>query len=405
MVVGAGPAGSAVARDIARAGFKVALLEDHPGVGHPVRCSGLVTPRTLELAGVPDGVRVRPIAGALVHSASGQELALDGGRVQAVVIDRARFDEELVRQAQEAGAELLLAARVVGLERSFRGRRGIQVRAERGGRALLIQARLLVGADGASSSVARWLGRDGAPEMVSCVSAPARLRVSPPDFVQVFVGPSLAPGWFAWVIPAQEGWVRLGLGTTNGHPPAHLLRRLVEAFPRAFAGMEVAELRGGLIPLGLPRRLHADNTLLVGDAACQAKPTSGGGIYSSLVAARHCAGTAIEALERDDFSERALASYRARWLAEVGEGFRQGLDLRRAFLRLSDRDIDALLSLFRRPEFQRLIAQHGDIDFPGHLFGLFLQAMPLLQGMLHLPPGLWPKALGMAWRWRHRARP
>lgn len=397
VVVGAGPAGSRAARDIARAGFRVALLEEHLQVGRPVTCAGLITPRALELASVSPKVVVRSITSARVHSLSGRELELEGSSIQAVVIDRALLDQELAAQAQEAGAELLLGAKVVGLERRDRA---VQIWAEMRGQAMSLEARLVVGADGPGSVVARSLGISPPDETISCVSAEVQLRAEPAQAVHVFMNSHLAPGWFAWAIPAQDGWARLGLGTADGGSPRLLLQRLVEAYPQLFQGLNVGRLVGGRIGLGLAGSLYSDNTLIVGGAAGQVKPTSGGGIYLGLRAAALCARAAIDSLRKDDLSASSLARYTTLWEEELGPEFQRSLDLRRAFKSLNDEDIESILAVLRRPSFQRLIAGYGDIDFPSRLFSRFLKVAPLASGLIHLPLSLWPRALSLAWRWR-----
>src|SRR3972149_11150155 len=90
-VVGAGPAGSRTARDIARQGFKVLLLEEHRRVGVPCHCSGLISPRTLALGEMGEGVVINRLQGAYIHTAGGQEVALGAEDVRAVAIDRIRW--------------------------------------------------------------------------------------------------------------------------------------------------------------------------------------------------------------------------------------------------------------------------------------------------------------------------
>src|SRR2546425_9169607 len=107
IVAGAGPAGSATARDTARAGLRVLLLEEHREVGRPVQCSGFVSPRTLDLAGVaPADVVLEAVRGAWVHGPAGARLRLGGGRIYAYAMDRMRFGQLLAGQAEDAGAEL-----------------------------------------------------------------------------------------------------------------------------------------------------------------------------------------------------------------------------------------------------------------------------------------------------------
>ena len=112
-VVGAGPAGSRTARDLAARGFRVKLFEEHRAVGVPSHCSGLISLRTLQESEIGDEAIIHRVTGAFIHTQRGSEVALGGGVTRAVAIDRVRWDQTLCEQAQAAGAELV-RARVIG---------------------------------------------------------------------------------------------------------------------------------------------------------------------------------------------------------------------------------------------------------------------------------------------------
>lgn len=379
-VVGAGPSGSRSARNLAASGLRVALLEEHRRIGVPSHCSGLVSPRTLEEADVRELIAANRLTGAYVHTASGGELAIGGGDTRALTIDRIRLDELLCEQAQAAGADLL-RARMVHAQR-LNG--GVRLHCQRDGRDLQLSARLVVGADGAHSRVARSLGLPGPQEKVYCLGIEGRLQVPREDFVHVFVGRKLAPGWFGWIIPTGDGRVRAGIGCDRSDKPIHCYRRLVGAFPHLFRDVQVCSMYGGTIPLNFAPRSYADDVLLVGDAAGQVKPFSGGGIYTGLVAARHAASAAISALAADDTSAGRLRSYERAWKSEIGRELARSLRIRRFGLALSDGDIDRLVASLGHEGLQPLIANHGDIDYPSRVIMRLAQSLPALWPLLRL---------------------
>src|SRR2546428_721512 len=194
-VVGAGPAGSRTARNLARAGLSVRLLEEHRRVGVPSHCSGLISPRTLREAEIGEDAIIHRITGAFVHTAHGSEVALGGDKTRAVAIDRVRWDETLAEQAQVAGADLV-RARLTGVERE---NSHVRLHTQTDGRDSTFTARVVVGADGAHSRVARSLGLPGPAEKVYCLGIEGRLKTPREEFVHVFVGHNLAPGWFGWL--------------------------------------------------------------------------------------------------------------------------------------------------------------------------------------------------------------
>jgi geranylgeranyl reductase family protein len=373
-VVGAGPAGSRTARNLARAGLRVWLFEEHRTVGVPSHCSGLISPRTLREAEIDESAVIHRVSGAFVHTQSGSEVALGGGITRAVAIDRVRWDQTLCEQAQRAGAQLV-RARVVNVERS---NGHVRLQAQTDGRDSLLTARVVVGADGTHSRVARSLGMPGPRLRAFNLGIEGRLKVRREDFVHVFVGRQLAPGWFGWIIPAGDGTVRAGIGSTTAAKPVDCYRRLAQGFPTLFAGMEPCRMYGGTIPLEFAPRSYGDNVLLAGDAAGQVKPFSGGGIYTGLVGARHAAETIIEAFGRDGFSGRALALYEKRWKSEIGGELVRSLRIRNFGLSLSDDEVERVVRALRSDGLRRLAARYGDIDYPSRVLLRLARSAPAL---------------------------
>ncbi|MBI2867305.1 MAG: NAD(P)/FAD-dependent oxidoreductase [Chloroflexi bacterium] len=399
VVAGGGPAGSSAARDLARAGIKVLVLEEHAQIGRPLHCSGFVTPRTLTLAGVGDGMVVSQVKGAVVHGPGGARLELGGDKVRAHVLDRPQFDALLVESAQEAGAELLLQSKLACIER-VNGHLALEV--QRNGQRRQVTTSLLIGADGARSTVARWMGQSP-KEVIWAVGAEVELAEQPSEMAQVFVGRTVAPDWFGWTIPIAPGRARIGIGVpyTNGNTkpmkPRHCLDRMVEAFPEQFRGFSVISFSGGFIPLYSSIRTYGDRALLVGDAACQVKPTSGGGIYTSLVAGRLAARTALEALGAGDTSAKYLARYEKAWRRAFGAELERGLDVRRIYKHLGDAELKRVMGLLRLKPLQSIIQRDGDIDYPSRMFGFLALASPQLRGlqaMFGFLSSSWSRLLG-----------
>jgi geranylgeranyl reductase family protein len=366
IVVGAGPAGSVTAEALAWASLRVALLEEHPRVGLPNQCSGLLSPRTLELAGVAEevmgGVR---FSSARVWSPGGKTLWLRSESVQAIAVDRARFDQILARRAAAAGATLLLGTQAYRFEQS---ERDVRVDARTGTGELRLRASLLVGADGARSQVARWMGREHKCEIIPAIKADVAFRSCSTDSIEIFVGNDVAPGWFGWVVPVGDGTARIGIGAVGTETPRHCFGTFLALVRQKFGHFAVREVKRVVLPLGPGCDFVADRVMLVGAAAQQTKPTTGGGIYFGMRAARLAAATAVEAVRYGDCSRRALAEYEQAWRRLDGRELAYERWLRQGFRCLSDKDFDLLIELLGEPYAQDLIARLGDVDFPSRLF-------------------------------------
>ncbi len=396
VVVGAGPAGSVASRELARRGVRVLLLEEHQSVGVPVHCSGLVTPRTLEAAGVSQDLVINRIKGAHIHSPTGWVLTLGGDKTRALVIDRCRLDQVLAEQAQEAGATLMLGTRLMALER-VDGRLRLHIR--RNGTTTHMETDLLVAGDGSLSAVARQLGQTP-EESVAVMGGEVAAGGLDPEYVEVFLGDDTAPGWFGWLIPVEGEVTRIGVGSTDRRrSPRQLLGRMCQSRD-ILKGARVLRLQGSVIPLRCSRRLYDRNVLLVGDAGGQVKPTSGGGIYTSIVAAKLSARAAEAALGSGDFSARSLSRYQDQWGRSVQGELVRGMYLRQLFLSLTPAEVDGALRALARPALQALVLKKGDIDFPGRLFSSLLGLPTLLQSATYLPLSFWPKAVRLLLRWQ-----
>ncbi len=368
VIAGAGPAGSKTAWELARAGVKVLVVEEHAQVGPPVHCSGLVTPRTLRCAGIGDWVVQHRITGALIYSDQKEPVRWGDERLRAVAIDRPALDAWLIAQAQENGAELWLSCRLESIDYGGQGLRlGMMTRNGK----VTVTSRLLVGADGAGSRVSRFLGQHSNSERIVAIGATLALpEPRDQEHVRVFLGDHVAPGWFGWLIPAGDGCARVGIGAPMDvrASPRQLLDHLFQAFPGEFQGAKVMNLSGGTIPLYRPIRSYGDNIMLVGDAARQVKPLSGGGIRTALLGAIHCARTALDAIRIGDYSACFLGRYQKRWHQDMEPEFEIASRLRRMAYRLPSSQRHRLLELSAHPIINRVLHQWGDIDFPGRLY-------------------------------------
>src|SRR2546428_8127703 len=130
-----------------------------------------------------------------------------------------------------------------------------------------------------------------------------------PGFVTLFIGNEIAPGFFGWIIPSGDT-ARVGLCVGEGNAYAYLEKMLTRPEVRQYTkgAQPILYIAGG-IPLGFPRRTYADNVLAVGDAPCQAKAVSGGGISTAPTCCTFAAQTAIAALQTGDLPARALHPY------------------------------------------------------------------------------------------------
>jgi geranylgeranyl reductase family protein len=370
IVVGGGPVGSRVAALTAKS-MRTLVFEEHEKVGTPVQCAGLVTPRVVEMAGA-EGTVLNRISGGVVHFPGGISIELNGKETKAVVVDRMTFDIASQEMALDAGAEFITGTRYTSF---FRDQDSLNVEAVSGGEKRTLRANLLVGTDGYKSCVGRAAGIGQSRDMVRGIQADIDRKLDDQDCILVYLGQEIAPGFFAWMIPCGD-FTRVGLCVSKGHgAPSSFLSSFLKTV--GLGDAERLNSISGIIPIGPPQSTYADRVMVVGDAAAQAKPLSGGGLYTGMVAAECASRTAIESLEENDFSSRMMSRYQERWRSEIGKELDKGYRIRKVFVRLNDRKIDEVGRLMNRRDVLEILSQ-GDIDYPSRLAPSILRSIPSL---------------------------
>jgi geranylgeranyl reductase family protein len=356
IVVGAGPAGAVLAYELAQRGLEVLIMEK-ANLPRYKPCGGGLTRKAVQ--SLPFDVRPvidREAAGGIVSYGGRWLLRIDVCPSIASLVMRDRFDCFLVQRAVEAGARLAEGVAVAGVEElSDRvvARTGKDVFA----------ARLLAGADGVESVVARSVGllarREAGVAVEAELAVPSSALEAQGSYATFDFG--ALPRGYGWVFPKNEhlsvGLFQATPGKTSG------LKRRLETF---IASQEVLReharlsLRGHRIPLGgREESLHEGRVLLVGDAANLADPWLAEGLYYAIVSARMAAAVMAEALER---GVAHLKEYTARVNAEIVRQFRYARRFAAVVYRLPRQ---CSLVLGRSPLMQDAVfgVMRGDLTF------------------------------------------
>lgn len=369
MIIGGGPSGSTMATHVND--IDSVIVEEHTAVGSPIQCTGLVHPRVVDMASASETI-LNTITGFKLFFPGGRVLEVSSNDPKALAIDRKQFDEILSDHAIENGSKLLVSHRFEGFKRVGNALK-VHLSSSDGPR--YMNTSLLVGADGYKSMVGKSAGLNACRETVRGIQTELDICLEEQDKVEVYIGNNIAPGFFAWVLPCGER-TRVGLcvsrkyGTPNQYLTTFLKRRGLDKAKRV-------ELNAGVIPIGPPKKTVTDNILLIGDAAAQVKPLSGGGLFLGMRSAKKAAKVAMNSIAEEDFSERSLSNYEGAWRSELGKEIERGILMRKVFTSMSDKKLDKIGEIMDRDDVKEILAT-GDIDYPSNLAAPLLKTVPSL---------------------------
>ena len=348
VVVGAGPAGSVTARVAAERGLDVLLIDRNLEIGVPVKCAEGVSKEIKDLVTLDEKWICAEAKGAHIYSPDGTKVVMGGENMDEVgyVLERRLFDKFLASEAARAGAELRIKTEAYDVIKGDGYVKGVYVRGMDGD--TRIHAQIVVGADGVESRVGRWAGMDtrlSPSEVTTCAEYLMCGIEFDREHSEFFVGSNIAPKGYAWVFPKGGDCANVGLGicgdvSGENHRAIDYLNAFVrDKFPK---GKVVAEMYGAA-PLSGPLKENvADGLVLVGDAARQINPITGGGITYAMHAGEIAGDVIAKAVQEKDCSRKRLKEYESRCKAKFGKRLDAGLKTKEFFFRISDDDLNTL---------------------------------------------------------------
>ena len=280
------------------------------------------------------------IEGADVYVPDGRRVRVADEKTKGYILERKMFDKHLAIESAKAGTDIMVKTRFKDL--IMREGKVCGVVAEYLGETVEVEADLVIAADGVESTLARKAGLNMVkiPEKIfSCAQYEVVGLDVPSNWLKFYFGEQVAPGGYAWIFPKGDKVANVGLGVRGTKETAytHLKRFVsrVDATP--------VELNVGGIPVSGPvDKTFADGLLVVGDAAGQVDPLTGGGIRITAVCGRIAGEIAAEAVKTGNASEKFLKRYEDIWKEKIGKNLVMSLKYRKVLDTLTDEDMNRL---------------------------------------------------------------
>ena len=371
-IIGAGPIGSTLAYELSKEDINVCLIDKKKVIGLPLQCAGIINKKVLDINQFPEELILNKVKGAILHSKT-HSLSVSKEEDQAIIIDRVALDQFLYNRAIDNGAHSII-----------------------------------VGADGPLSIVSSAFGNDLKFYCASQYLVKVDEDNDQMSFVDLYAYGDLFPG-FIWQIPVNKNTYRIGMFSTYDYKRQNeILDDFLENDFR-YNDYEIIEKYKGKIPIyNKNNKLFKNRGLLIGDAASQIKPTTGGGLLIGFEAVEMAKKAIVKALNSEDFNsinheketnddskilQDSLKSYQKDFEKRFLKEFSYQFKVQKTLCTLSDEDLDYFFEKLKEKEADKLISEYGDMDNQSILVKEFLK-----RGLvLSLLPAIHKKELAKIW--------
>ena len=342
VIAGGSISGLMSAREIAKKGHSVLVLEEGFEIGTPDHCGGLVSKSALHELGVEPTQKTFDsiIDSALIHAPGGKHIEINSKKQEVIVVNRRELDKQIARQAEQLGAEI-------------RVKTGFKEKTNRGVKTTdgEIDCKILVDCRGVSSLINNE--RDGI-----LLSAQYEIYADwiEDGKVEVYFDNVKYPGFFAWIIPSGNGAGKVGIAGRE----INVSNAMKQFLRNKGTHSTIRKIFAPIWIKGPIKNFISENMVIVGDAAGQSKPTTAGGIYSCGMGGLFAGNAITKYLESNERSQ--LQQYQKNWRNKFGKEFEKQRLARKILERVDNKTIDTVFDTIT-PEITDEISNKDDFDF------------------------------------------
>ncbi|MCK9152170.1 geranylgeranyl reductase family protein [Methanobacterium alcaliphilum] len=343
IVVGGRVSGSISSLFASKNGADVLMIEKHQEIGTPVQCAGGVSDsffKHMEMDPLSHNICTR-VEGAKINTPDGNSISAKNKGLYGYILERKLFDKDLAIKSADAGTDIMLKTTLKDLIIENGTVKGVVVR--HNGELIEIRSKIVIAADGVESQTAKKAGLDThfkIEDLCSCAQYEMVGLDVDTNLMEFHFGSNISPGGYIWIFPKGGNRANVGIGVRNSPGNAHYyLQKFISQL-----NATPVEFNVGAVPVGGPvKKTYTDGLLVVGDAAGQVDPLTGGGIHISAKCGKIAGEISAEAIKKEDTSSKFLKKYENSWKKNVGSGLEKSLKYRKIFDKLTDEDLNNLL--------------------------------------------------------------
>jgi geranylgeranyl reductase family protein len=359
-IIGASIAGNYLSYLLSNSSLRIAVIEEHEKIGKPLQCAGIVSQKLNKLISLPKGVVLNRVKIARLNFPSNNSIELSGNE-HPYIIDRIKLDQTFYEKVKDNPNISFF------LGEKFKSFKYIDANKNENQKFLIIKtskrqikAKLLIGCDGPLSSIAKRL------DIRNKIIYATQIRITG-EFNENKAYLYFDERWnelFGWIVPEGNKIYKIGLACS---------KNIMKNFKLFLNKLGVnyknkIDQQGGIIPIGTMNKLAHNNILLLGDAACMVKATTGGGIIMLLIAANIAAKCILKCFQTNNYSKKFIRKhYQKPCEATIGKELKLHYIVRTILKNFTNQDYYKIYNIMKKNEIRKLISVYGDMDFPKKL--------------------------------------
>ena len=358
IIIGAGPAGNIVAEQTAAAGLDVIVLDWRKNIGDKL-CTGIIGKECLDKFPPKKEDIYHEVKSASLISPSGKTHRIVRDNTQAAILNRVSYIQSIANKAKIKGAKYHLEHRVTKINKNPDH---ISIIVKHNENIKTYKCKLLIIASGFNTPLLKMIDIDTSNNK-SLLGSQIEVNVNPLNETHVYFGKDISPGSFGWLVPLTSSSALLGVISKEKTQEniKYFLNKLIN---QGKILKNDYDIKSWGIPINPLNKTYQNRILITGDAAGLTKPTTGGGIYYSLLSGQIAAKTSINAIKNNNLSENKLKEYQTEWKRIFGKEIRISYYSRLFFETLNDSQIEKLIDLGF--EFQNELINESDFSFDWH---------------------------------------